>query len=371
MATLEEIARQVIAGQYGSGADRRTNLTNAGYDYNTVQSAVNTLMGGGTLANGGTSIGTTASSTPAVSTDPTQGYRNNISSLTEQINKLNNGTYTSKYTNQMNDISNQIYNLQNATYNDTYANQIGDLTNKITNFTYDKDNDEAYQQYAKEYDRAGRQAYENTLGDIASRTGGYASSYAYSSAEQAYNAYMQQLANKIPELRQLALDTLNNNLSTLKGLRDDDYNKWDNNRNYNVNLLNNQLSALQSQDNLEFNQWKDSRDTEESRLRNNLSMYQSLLNDALSEQMEREKMAISASKASSGGSGENDGGITPTQTSRTKQFESSIMTRTEWGRHKSSYKTYEDYVDSVIDKWNNQNRWTDGEMTYLIRQFGL
>lgn len=39
-----EIAREVIAGKWGVGTDRKTRLTNAGYDYNAVQAEVNRLM---------------------------------------------------------------------------------------------------------------------------------------------------------------------------------------------------------------------------------------------------------------------------------------------------------------------------------------
>lgn len=41
----EEIANEVIAGKWGNGNDRKTALTNAGYDYNAVQSIVNQKLG--------------------------------------------------------------------------------------------------------------------------------------------------------------------------------------------------------------------------------------------------------------------------------------------------------------------------------------
>ena len=43
------------------------------------------------------------------------------------------------------------------------------------------------------------------LGQVAARTGGLASSYAGSAAQQTYDGYMSALADKVPELRQLAL----------------------------------------------------------------------------------------------------------------------------------------------------------------------
>lgn len=42
--SIDEIAREVIQGKWSNGADRKSRLTNAGYDYNTVQKRVNELM---------------------------------------------------------------------------------------------------------------------------------------------------------------------------------------------------------------------------------------------------------------------------------------------------------------------------------------
>jgi len=43
--SVEEIARKVIAGEFGNGEARKANLANAGYDYNVVQAKVNELLG--------------------------------------------------------------------------------------------------------------------------------------------------------------------------------------------------------------------------------------------------------------------------------------------------------------------------------------
>lgn len=40
----EEIAKEVIAGKWGNGEDRKNRLKNAGYDYNTIQGIVNKLV---------------------------------------------------------------------------------------------------------------------------------------------------------------------------------------------------------------------------------------------------------------------------------------------------------------------------------------
>lgn len=40
----EEIAREVIAGKWGNGDDRKNRLIQAGYNYNVIQSIVNTML---------------------------------------------------------------------------------------------------------------------------------------------------------------------------------------------------------------------------------------------------------------------------------------------------------------------------------------
>ena len=42
--SIDEIAREVINGKWGNGADRKNRLTAAGYDYAAVQSRVNKLL---------------------------------------------------------------------------------------------------------------------------------------------------------------------------------------------------------------------------------------------------------------------------------------------------------------------------------------
>ena len=43
--SIEEVANAVIRGEFGNGEERKTLLTNAGYNYNEVQAKVNELMG--------------------------------------------------------------------------------------------------------------------------------------------------------------------------------------------------------------------------------------------------------------------------------------------------------------------------------------
>ena len=44
--TVDELAKEVLAGSWGNGQERKDRLTAAGYDYNAVQSKVNALVSG-------------------------------------------------------------------------------------------------------------------------------------------------------------------------------------------------------------------------------------------------------------------------------------------------------------------------------------
>ncbi len=44
LKSIEEVAKEVIQGKWGNGADRKAALEKAGYDYNTVQAKVNALL---------------------------------------------------------------------------------------------------------------------------------------------------------------------------------------------------------------------------------------------------------------------------------------------------------------------------------------
>lgn len=45
-ATVESVAKEVIAGKWGNGSERKNRLTEAGYNYDEVQAAVNKLLKG-------------------------------------------------------------------------------------------------------------------------------------------------------------------------------------------------------------------------------------------------------------------------------------------------------------------------------------
>lgn len=131
-------------------------------------------------------------------------------------------------------------------------------------FSYDAASDPLYGQYKQSYTRGGQRAMQDTLGQMALRTGGLASSYAESAAQQTYDNYMAALADKIPELQQLAYqryqDELSGkraDLSMLLGLDDVDYNRWSGDRSFDYNAYRDQVADDQWAKSFDYQQQRD------------------------------------------------------------------------------------------------------------------
>ena len=98
--------------------------------------------------------------------------------------------------------------MQPGEYDSGFEDQLQALYDQIEGreaFSYDPEEDEAYQRYARLYAAQGAAAMEDTMGQAASLTGGYGSSYAQAVGQQAYDRYLGELAALVPELRQAAL----------------------------------------------------------------------------------------------------------------------------------------------------------------------
>lgn len=113
------------------------------------------------------------------------------------------------------------------TYKNTYGSQVDDLMAEIMKqeqFSYDPSTDPLYSSYKKTYTREGKRATADTLGEAAAMTGGIPSSYAVTAASQAGNYYASQLADKVPELYEMAyskyLNDYNAKLDRLQMLQD-------------------------------------------------------------------------------------------------------------------------------------------------------
>lgn len=124
----------------------------------------------------------------------------------------------------------------------TADTQLSDLYDRIMNreqFSYDLNADALYQQYKDKYQQQGKQAMLDTMGNAAALTGGYGSSYAATAGNQAYQQYLQQLNDVVPELYDAAYNRYvqeGADLQNQYGLAYDKYrdamSDWESERNY-------------------------------------------------------------------------------------------------------------------------------------------
>ena len=121
-------------------------------------------------------------------------------------------------------------------YQSAWQTQLNDMLQKILNrekFSYDLNGDMLYQQYKDQYTMQGKLASMDVMGQAAAMTGGYGNSYAQTAGQQAYQSYLQQLNDKVPELYQLALNQYNaegdemyNQASLMAQMEDQDYGRY-------------------------------------------------------------------------------------------------------------------------------------------------
>lgn len=121
-------------------------------------------------------------------------------------------------------------------YQSTWQGQINGMIDRILNrekFSYDVNSDALYQQMKDQYTALGKIAMQDTMGQAAAMTGGYGNSYASSAGNQAYQAYLRQLNEAVPELYGMARDQYNqegqemyNQYGLLAEQENQDYGRW-------------------------------------------------------------------------------------------------------------------------------------------------
>lgn len=156
------------------------------------------------------------SSTKLFNKKPTKNQLNNAYGQNNTTNTFNTTNSISTYkpgknvTNAYSALQNQMKNQPK--FNSAYTQEMANAYNNYKNrkpFEYDMNKDALYQQYAKQYKALGNTAMQDTMGQAAQLSGGFGNSYATSAGQQAYNQYMQQLNDKVPELYAQARDVYN------------------------------------------------------------------------------------------------------------------------------------------------------------------
>lgn len=124
------------------------------------------------------------------------------------------------------------------TYNSEYMDQLNALARQLTSMNYDDwTKGSQYQALADRYGASGRMSMQDVLGQVASRTGGLASSYAATAAQQQYNQYMAQLEEVARQLYSQERGDLMDSASLYRNLANDEYDRYrDSLSDYNARL---------------------------------------------------------------------------------------------------------------------------------------
>ena len=94
-----------------------------------------------------------------------------------------------------------------SSYTDPYADRLESALERLEArepFSYNPEDDPAYQAYRTAYRREGDRAAKNSLGDAAALTGGQASTAAVVAASQARDVYNSKLGDVVPQLYEMA-----------------------------------------------------------------------------------------------------------------------------------------------------------------------
>lgn len=302
----------------------------------------------GALSGGSAASANTSGS----KTNPMTG----VSAATQdKLNSYTGGYKPSDNVSKAQQMLDEQINKKPGGYTSPYDSQIQDIYDKIMgrkDFSYDLNGDMLYQQYKDQYVNLGRLAMEDTMGQAAGLTGGYGSTYSESVGQQAYNAYLQQLNDKVPELYQLALskyqaegDDLYKQLSATQGLEDSAYGKY-----------RDALSDYYNDLNLAYNRYTDERNFDYNDYATMLDYWQ---NQAAREQeqanwqsemdFEREQYEYAKSKAAS--SGGRSGGGSSGGSSSSGNYTSSFKNTT--GAYRYGDNPGNGFTDAEYRKFDN------------------
>lgn len=213
-------------------------------------------------------------------------------------------------------------------YTSAWADQISAILDQIMNrekFSYDLNSDALYQQYKDQYTQMGKMAMMDTMGQAAAMTGGYGNSYAQIVGQQAYQGYLQQLGEVVPELYGMALDqytregqNMLDQYSLLSAQDQQDYGRYMDGVEQYYALLQAAQDQYNAEREYDYSKWADGRDFAYGQYSDDRAYeYQAERDKVADEQWQKEydeavrqfnkQYALSASKSSGGSSGGSSG----------------------------------------------------------------
>lgn len=220
-----------------------------------------------------------------------------------RINGLEGGYTPGSAVQQAQAYLNQVQSRRPGEYQSQWDGELTELYNRIANrkpFSYDIGTDPVYQQYREQYQRQGRLAMQDTMGQAAALTGGYGSTYGEQVGQQAYNAYLQNLNDIVPDLYNAAYNRyrdegtdLYNQYGLLSDRENQAYSRYRDTVNDYYSDLSDARSAYDSAYSRDYNQWSDQLSYWAQKAANENSAY---------------LQQLAAQSRASGGSGSGSGG---------------------------------------------------------------
>lgn len=150
---------------------------------------------------------------------------------------------------------NYRYGEEKPGYDSQWQQQIRNAVARLLGYNYDtyKQGPE-YAGLERDYTRLGQRAMDDTMGKIAARTGGMASSYAGTASQQAYNDYMQQLEAAARQHYQQERSNQTQDINLLMALEDQGYGQyadllrqWNTDRDFDYGLFSDNYSRQYQQ----------------------------------------------------------------------------------------------------------------------------
>lgn len=137
---------------------------------------------------------------------------------------------------------------ERPSFNSQYMEKLNELAKQLTGMNFgDWKQGEQYRSLADRYSDSGRMGMQDVLGQIAARTGGLASSYASTAAQQQYNSYMSQLEQVARQMYDQDRSDILSDATLYRNLVNDEYGRYqDELADYNERLAAAQKAALEA-----------------------------------------------------------------------------------------------------------------------------
>lgn len=178
----------------------------------------------------------TSAAKPAQTPSPYTGLNGLTANTAQKLGQYSQGYQQSESVAAAQNYLNGVLSGKPGAYQNQYQNQLQQLYDQVMNrdpFTFNLNGDALYNMYKDQYQNLGRQAMMDTMGQAAAATGGYGNSYAQTAGQQAYQNYLTQLNNVVPELYQIAYDRyqqegsdLLNRLNLTQDLEQSEYGRY-------------------------------------------------------------------------------------------------------------------------------------------------